>query len=66
MSFSHLSLELLGLILALLSKQDKIGWRLLHWSAFYGHERVVQQLLKKGADVAGRIDLDRQRCPGQL
>jgi ankyrin repeat protein len=41
-------------ILTLLSKQDKIGWRLLHWAAFYGHERVVQRLLKKGADVAGK------------
>src|ERR1700733_15088445 len=40
-------------ILALLPKQDKIGWSLLHWAAFCGHERIVQQLLKKGAGVAG-------------
>src|SRR5690242_4187081 len=39
-------------ILALLSTKDKIGWSLLHWAAFCGHERIVQRLLEKGADVA--------------
>jgi ankyrin repeat protein len=41
-------------ILALLSKRDKIGWPLLNWAACHGHEKVVQRLLKKGADVAER------------
>jgi ankyrin repeat protein len=38
----------------LLPKRDKVGWKLLHWAAFCGHERVVQRLLEKGADVAGK------------
>ena len=38
----------------MLSKRDKVGWMLLHWAAFYGHERVVQRLLEKGADVDSR------------
>jgi ankyrin repeat protein len=37
----------------LLSRRDK-GWGLLHWAAFCGYERVVQRLLEKGADVAGK------------
>ena len=41
-------------ILALLSKQNKVGWGLLNWAAFCGHERVVQRLLEKGADFAGK------------
>jgi ankyrin repeat protein len=40
--------------LALLSKRDKAGLGSLHWAAFCGYERVVQQLLEKGADVAGK------------
>src|SRR5277367_5111474 len=38
-------------ILALLPKRDKIGWELLHWAAFCGHEAVVKLLLEKGANV---------------
>ena len=39
-------------ILASLLKRDKMGWRLLHWAAFYGYERIVRRLLEKGADIA--------------
>ena len=38
----------------MLSKWDKGGWRLLHWAAYCGYERVVQRLLEKGADIAGK------------
>ena len=31
-----------------------MGWRLLHWTAFCGYERIVQRLLEKGADIAER------------
>ena len=31
-----------------------MGWGLLHWAAFCGHERIVQRLLEKGADIAGK------------
>src|SRR2546421_12370782 len=46
-------------ILALLPKRDKVGWELLHWAAFCGHERVVQRLLEKGADVARKDRYER-------
>jgi ankyrin repeat protein len=36
----------------LLSKRDTVGWRLLHWAALCGYERVVQRLLENGADIA--------------
>ena len=38
----------------MLSEQDKVGWGLLHWAAFCGYERVVQRLLEKGANIAGK------------
>jgi hypothetical protein len=41
-------------ILTLLSKWDNVSWRLLHWAAFCGYERVAQRLLEKGADVECR------------
>jgi ankyrin repeat protein len=41
-------------ILALLSKRGKVGWELLNWAAFCGYERIVQRLLEKGADIAGK------------
>ena len=31
-----------------------MGWNVLHWAAFCGYERVVQRLLEKGADIAGK------------
>jgi ankyrin repeat protein len=41
-------------ILASLPKWDKVDWELLCWAAFCGHERVVQRLLEKGADITGK------------
>jgi ankyrin repeat protein len=49
---AHTGLSFNQEILALLSKRDKGDWRLLHWAAFYGCARVVQQQLEKGADIA--------------
>ena len=40
----------------MLSKQDKVGWGLLNWEAFCGHERVVQRLLEKGAERDGDME----------
>ena len=38
----------------MLSKRDKVDGGLLRWVAFCGHKRVVQRLLEKGADIAGK------------
>jgi ankyrin repeat protein len=46
-------------VLELLTERNMVGRNLLHWAAFYGHERLVQRLLEKKMDVAGKDSFGR-------